>query len=392
MVNLGTEKCIRCLNCWKLYPNSKAILEHWVNGKCLFYCSICGESFHDNIKSIREHFPHAHGIRYRIPERPVKLSAQELHEQKMNQAQATCPVCNLIFANKFAKNSHMRLHKKKKGQNKKDGNKQSTSRVSSPASSVCSTSSSDSKKMSSSKSSTGSFKRPTNTATKKTAVKQRVSVVPSSKISRSQNMKQRRMVPSTTKPPNFPESAIAHTSVKTEYVEDPCFMDISDLLGTNAHSSMPMEGSAHPMDNGAPRLQVKNLQELQNPEMDLYKNQVPSSQMAVCDPYYAPQNSYQDMPPDPNYVNHNMMTSPHMMAVQSTPPPFQISHAQQVQNTQYYNPVFVVHRQQHTNAIPHDTNSYQQHQHQHQQLPPPQQPLPQQSYGGINDYNPHYYS
>lgn len=64
MLNVGDEQYIRCVNCWQLHTHNKSILDHWNNGACLFYCSICGKSFHDNIKDLKPHFETEHGIKY----------------------------------------------------------------------------------------------------------------------------------------------------------------------------------------------------------------------------------------------------------------------------------------------------------------------------------------
>lgn len=70
MLNIGDENYIRCVNCWMLHANNKSILDHWNNGGCLFYCSICGKSFHDNIKNLSAHFLSEHGIKQRVPAKP----------------------------------------------------------------------------------------------------------------------------------------------------------------------------------------------------------------------------------------------------------------------------------------------------------------------------------
>lgn len=62
MLNVDTEQYIRCVNCWMLHKNNKSILEHWNNGDCLFYCTVCGKSFHDSIKDLQPHIEQEHGI------------------------------------------------------------------------------------------------------------------------------------------------------------------------------------------------------------------------------------------------------------------------------------------------------------------------------------------
>lgn len=151
MVPVGTEKHFRCLNCWRLHPNSQSILEHWTTGKCLHYCSICGQSFHENPKLIREHFMVAHKIRYKVhdaavtvvapskPAAPVPSQAMpvpklvpfnrrpQLQRQSLpvppasigksrvtkvlKSGRVTCEICKCSFPNMHSRNSHMRLHK-----------------------------------------------------------------------------------------------------------------------------------------------------------------------------------------------------------------------------------------------------------------------------------------
>lgn len=62
MLNVDNEQYIRCVNCWMLHRNNKSILEHWNNGDCMFYCTICGKSFHDSIKDLQPHIEQEHCI------------------------------------------------------------------------------------------------------------------------------------------------------------------------------------------------------------------------------------------------------------------------------------------------------------------------------------------
>lgn len=64
MLNVEDKRFIRCVNCWMLHTNNKSILDHWNKGACLFYCSICGIDFHDNIKDLQPHFQNEHGIKF----------------------------------------------------------------------------------------------------------------------------------------------------------------------------------------------------------------------------------------------------------------------------------------------------------------------------------------
>lgn len=146
MVPMGNQKCFRCLNCWRLHPDSQSILEHWVSGKCLYYCSICNLSFHHNPKLIRSHFPEVHGIRYKLPEendshalakmnapsggavtavggqpkkifRPIRPGGRMINTISKakpivsKSGRVTCHICSCSFPNMHSRNSHMRLHK-----------------------------------------------------------------------------------------------------------------------------------------------------------------------------------------------------------------------------------------------------------------------------------------
>lgn len=74
MLNLDSEQYIRCVNCWLLHANNKSILDHWNGGACLFYCSICRKSFHDNIHELKPHFEAEHGIKFRAIIAPAPAS------------------------------------------------------------------------------------------------------------------------------------------------------------------------------------------------------------------------------------------------------------------------------------------------------------------------------
>ena len=65
LITINDNKCIRCLNCWRIFKDNKAILQHWSGGECEFFCCICGKEFSHSPKMLREHVPAAHGISYR---------------------------------------------------------------------------------------------------------------------------------------------------------------------------------------------------------------------------------------------------------------------------------------------------------------------------------------
>lgn len=150
MLNLEDEQYIRCVNCWQLHTHNKSILDHWNNGACMFYCTICGKSFHDNIKNLKPHFENDHSIKYQQmflqPLRqtkttetaknvdvvakkvePVKKTEQmkkpcvddnkkalDLQPNPLNLGEYHCEPCNRTFKHRQAYRTHYTLvHKKK---------------------------------------------------------------------------------------------------------------------------------------------------------------------------------------------------------------------------------------------------------------------------------------
>lgn len=345
MVNLGSEKCIRCLNCWKLYPNSKSILDHWNNGKCLHYCSICGKSFHHNIKSIRDHFPEEHGIKYRIPERPAKFSAKELLQKRADHKASTCNLCNITFANRYAKNSHMRLHKRE------SANLEQSNRVSSPATSASSAGSGDNKKRNLSALQTNC----------KSSVlskgKQFQRLQPGPKLGR-------RIVPKSTPLLVKRKSVDVRDLIKHEFVD----MDNSAAHSANYINVNPTEQLV--TDEGGPRLQVKKLVDLQEPFAP--NNMDAHIQVGNSTSFYentCPQLNMQSAPGYITYIGQsNVATQPiaqsHAIPALDIPQqnPFQISAVQQVPSSQFYdyNPMFNVQPATGFLNVPSDPNGYHQ--------------------------------
>lgn len=154
LIMIEEKKCIRCLNCWRIFADNKSILQHWSEGDCDFFCQICGKEFASSPKMLREHIPAAHGISYRsskilrpptlVPSKsmkteksPVKVKTMsstvtptkiepELIKVKAPQnrkksgrpppngsltVKVACNICLKVFANFKARNSHMRAHK-----------------------------------------------------------------------------------------------------------------------------------------------------------------------------------------------------------------------------------------------------------------------------------------
>lgn len=148
LIPVDDKKCIRCLNCWKLFEDNRKILEHWSNADCEFFCQICGEEFARNPKQLREHVPEVHGITYKssrrqvanIPEvrilnkpipndvkPPLRLLMPKLQPEVKSppagppakksktiltaNGRVSCNLCSCTFPNYQSKNSHMRAHK-----------------------------------------------------------------------------------------------------------------------------------------------------------------------------------------------------------------------------------------------------------------------------------------
>ncbi|XP_055902853.1 zinc finger protein 652-like [Eupeodes corollae] len=150
LIMVEEKKCIRCLNCWRIFADNKSILQHWSDGECDFFCQICGKEFATSPKMLREHIPAAHGISYRsskilrpislsCPRKPLKIEKSpckptkspiktepSLQRSKPSPTKTkadkpvpngsllvkvACSICLKVFANFKARNSHMRAHK-----------------------------------------------------------------------------------------------------------------------------------------------------------------------------------------------------------------------------------------------------------------------------------------
>lgn len=124
IVELNKEKRIRCLNCSQLHADNKSIVNHWNDGKCLHFCTICGESFHKHIDDIGKHFNEVHGIKYqtfhalinltkkdnqRNPSKKRKIAPKPIDIKKMLH----CPECPQIFMKQTDLNVHLTHHKLK---------------------------------------------------------------------------------------------------------------------------------------------------------------------------------------------------------------------------------------------------------------------------------------
>uniref|UniRef100_A0A1A9UWW7 ZAD domain-containing protein n=1 Tax=Glossina austeni TaxID=7395 RepID=A0A1A9UWW7_GLOAU len=149
LIEVNSQKSIRCLNCWRIFDNNKAILTHWYQGDCDYYCFLCGKEFPQAPKMLREHVAAAHGISYRSVKRQsiiargsprIPSSTEETRKQpvatkpffnhsmvgtsklkkvkgivskaaKNINSPTVCPICHINFSNWRSRNSHMRKHK-----------------------------------------------------------------------------------------------------------------------------------------------------------------------------------------------------------------------------------------------------------------------------------------
>ncbi|KAM7364312.1 uncharacterized protein ACRADG_000852 [Cochliomyia hominivorax] len=145
LITLNDNKCIRCLNCWRIFKDNKSILQHWSGGECEFFCSVCGKEFPNSPKTLREHVAAAHDISFRSLSREFMTNqtlqsntttafiestnqpTNNLHTglvkksgykkpppkscTKNEDGTITCKICHKVFDNFRSSNSHMRKHK-----------------------------------------------------------------------------------------------------------------------------------------------------------------------------------------------------------------------------------------------------------------------------------------
>lgn len=112
MLNVDNEQYIRCVNCWMLHKNNKSILEHWNNGDCLFYCTVCGKSFHDSIKDLQPHIEQEHCIN-QSSINACRFSAQvpDATASSAAAAAAAAPLASSVHAPKQAPMIKLQLKK-----------------------------------------------------------------------------------------------------------------------------------------------------------------------------------------------------------------------------------------------------------------------------------------
>lgn len=120
MLKIDQDNFIRCVNCAKLHPNNKSILDHWNNGECVFYCWLCGISFHDEkIKDLDSHFQTEHGIKRLDPLEVKRVEAKVNKTKEQPSVDNACKLCNRIFCNRQALSTHLTMsHERKMSQPK----------------------------------------------------------------------------------------------------------------------------------------------------------------------------------------------------------------------------------------------------------------------------------
>ncbi|XP_046804698.1 uncharacterized protein LOC111681602 isoform X1 [Lucilia cuprina] len=145
LITINDNKCIRCLNCWRIFKDNKEILQHWSGGECEFYCLVCSKEYPHSPKMLREHVTTVHGISYRSVARgymacqtasikpvefPIPIFKYTTAKQKSrtykkpppkqfllqsctknDDGTITCKICHKVFDNFRSSNSHMRKHK-----------------------------------------------------------------------------------------------------------------------------------------------------------------------------------------------------------------------------------------------------------------------------------------
>lgn len=403
MVPMGNNKCFRCLNCWRLYPNSQSILQHWVTGKCIFYCSICGKSFHQNPKLIRDHFPEVHGIKFKMPSSgpppglmvadPMLLASQS--SQRMNRAKLNdpmkggqlvpalppnrgafsvikikppigrvkCHICSCSFPNMQSRNSHMRLHKNEKEPIKPINLRQLVSQQQRPIQMNFNNTQQrqlfPNARIHQPNHAIGAPNRPFRMAQPSSshqrpirpADQRRSSSFPNQPHQSQQQHRNHPQRPQFTVVDSFgsPVKIKTESSYDSEYGKSGEFHEYSELFQNETtnestapliiKSEMQTDGGSGGCGMGSggvgvPRLQVKKLHELQEPN---YVNAQPIS----VNTFYTPTT----IQPIVNTIPQYQLAAPLQLQVpqlQPIQPQFQIASVQHVQNTQYYNPVLVV--------------------------------------------------
>lgn len=117
---VGPELIVRCGNCMELQESHSAIIDHWNDGKCPFYCIICGESFHNRIAQLRVHFQTEHNIKFKVARdllaRPVS-TFEDVKIRKVPKDSNTglykCPACERSFKHRQPLSSHFTMvHKR----------------------------------------------------------------------------------------------------------------------------------------------------------------------------------------------------------------------------------------------------------------------------------------
>lgn len=115
MLKIDNDNFIRCVNCGKLHPNNKSILDHWNNGECVFYCWICGKSFHeDKIKNLDPHFKTEHGIKCCEPLEIKQIEAKVNKTKEQPSVEHLCKLCNRTFCNRQALSTHLTMSHERK--------------------------------------------------------------------------------------------------------------------------------------------------------------------------------------------------------------------------------------------------------------------------------------
>ena len=138
---------LKCLNCLKRFSNANMLKNHWILGKCDYYCKICSMDFSSDPNKLPTHVLSVHKIKYyrnlirqstlknacpkiqNDPKYSIKIiKCESLHsntdlemtnpkkktirkKRKIIMGKFSCEKCFCSFPNVYSKNSHMRLHK-----------------------------------------------------------------------------------------------------------------------------------------------------------------------------------------------------------------------------------------------------------------------------------------
>lgn len=112
---IGSKLIVKCGNCLELQKSHSAIIDHWNGGNCPFYCTICGESFHNRISQLRPHIENEHKIKYKVAKECLAMPTgyEDLKIKKVPKDKKTalykCPACDRTFKHRQPLSTHFTM-------------------------------------------------------------------------------------------------------------------------------------------------------------------------------------------------------------------------------------------------------------------------------------------